>query len=179
MLPNKRNPDVAELVRARAARANANLAAMLGILHGLPLGYHRDLQELRSPMLETVASAELCLRAMDAMLADVEFDRDAMRSAATRGHALATALAERLTGSGVPFRDAHWRIGELVALAEERGCDLAELPDDELRARLPELAGEPVLVPTLSQALDTADLPGGTAPRRVREALHAAKERIG
>ena len=179
MLPNKRNPDVAELVRARAARANANLAAMLGILHGLPLGYHRDLQELRAPMLDTVASAELCLRAMDGMLADVEFDRDAMRSAATRGHALATALAERLTGSGVPFRDAHWRVGELVALAEERGCDLAELPDDELRARLPELAAEPVLVPSLSQALDTADLPGGTAPRRVREALHAAKERIG
>jgi argininosuccinate lyase len=179
MLPNKRNPDIAELIRARAARANANLTAMLGILHGLPLGYHRDLQELRAPMLETVGSLELCLRAADGMLAEVTFDREAMSAAAVRGHALATALAERLTRADVPFRDAHWRVGELVATAEERGCDLSDLPDDELRERLPALASEASLVPTLSQALEAADLPGGTAPARVREALHVAKERVG
>lgn len=179
MLPNKRNPDIAELVRARAARANAALAAMLGILHGLPLGYHRDLQEMRQPMLETIGSLELCLRAMDGMLAEVAFDREAMAAAAASGHALSTALAERLTRAGVPFRDAHWRVGELVALAEDRGCDLSELPADELRELLPELAGEPALVPTVREALDAADLPGGTAPARVREALHATKERLG
>jgi argininosuccinate lyase len=179
MLPNKRNPDVAELIRARAARANANLAAMLGILHGLPLGYHRDLQEMRGPMLETFDSLELCLRAADGMLAEVVFDREAMAAAATSGHALATALAERLTAEGVPFRDAHWRIGELVATAEARGCDLSELPDEELRALLPELADQAALMPTLSQALEAADLPGGTAPGRVREALRIVKERLG
>lgn len=179
MLPNKRNPDIAELIRARAARASGNVAAMLAILHGLPLGYHRDLQETRGPMLDTLASLELCLRAADGMLADVIFDREAMSIAATAGHALSTALAERLAGTGVPFRDAHWRIGELVSRAEARGCDVAELPDDELRAFLPELAGAESLVPTLSQALEAADVPGGTAPARVREALRIVKERLG
>lgn len=178
MLPNKRNPDVAELIRARAARANAALAAMLGILQGLPLGYHRDLQELRGPMLETVGSTELCLAAANGILAEVTFDHDAMRAAAGRGHALATSLAERLTAAGVPFRDAHWRIGELVSLAEERRCDLAELAEAELRERLPELADREPIVPTIADALEAADVLGGTAPRRVREALHAAKERF-
>jgi argininosuccinate lyase len=179
MLPNKRNPDVAELIRARAARANADLAAMLGVLHGLPLGYHRDLQETRAPMLDAISSLELCLRAMDGMIAEVSFDREAMAAAAVSGHALATALAERLTRTGVPFRDAHWRIGELVALAEARGCDLADLPPDELRQHMPELADQPNLIPTLTEALNAADLPGGTAPARVRDALHAVKERLG
>ena len=178
MLPNKRNPDIAELIRGRAARANANLAAMLGILHGLPLGYHRDLQEMRAPMLETVTSLELCLRTAEGMFAEVAFDREAMAAAATAGHALSTALAERLTAAGVPFRDAHWRVGELVAEAEGRGCDISELTEGELRARLPELAHEPTVMPTLSQALEAADLPGGTAPGRVRAALHTVKERL-
>lgn len=178
MLPNKRNPDVAELIRARAARASANLAAMLGILHGLPLGYHRDLQETRAPMLETLASLELCLRAADGMLADLVINREAMAEAARAGHALSTALAERLAAAGVPFRDAHWRIGELISRAEAGGCDLSELPDAELRASLPELAHEATLVPTFSQALQAADLPGGTAPNRVREALRIVKERL-
>ncbi|MDQ2934148.1 MAG: argininosuccinate lyase [Chloroflexota bacterium] len=178
MLPNKRNPDIAELIRARAARANANLASMLGILHGLPLGYHRDLQEMRAPMLESVTSLEICLRAADGMLAKVAFERDAMAAATTAGHVLSTALAERLTAAGVPFRDAHWRVGELVAQAEARGCDLSELPDEQLRALLPELAHEPTLMPTVTQALEAADLPGGTAPRRVREALQTVKERL-
>ncbi|HET8777176.1 MAG TPA: argininosuccinate lyase [Candidatus Limnocylindria bacterium] len=178
MLPNKRNPDIAELIRARAATANANLAAMLGILHGLPIGYHRDLQEMRAPMLETIGSLELCVDAMDGMLAGVAFDRDAMATAAASGHAISTALAERLVARGVPFRDAHWRIGELVAQAEARGCDVSQLPESELREALPELVDEPHLIPTLSEAIGAADLPGGTAPARVREALNAVKERL-
>jgi argininosuccinate lyase len=178
MLPNKRNPDVAELIRGRASRAAADVGGVLGILHGLPLGYHRDLQETRAPMLETVVSLELCLRAADQMLAELEFKRDAMAAAATAGHALATALAERLVAAGVPFRDAHWRVGEVVALAEERGSDLGALPEDELRALLPELGSRAPLIPTLDEALAAADLPGGTAPDRVREALHSVKERL-
>ncbi|HEX2883742.1 MAG TPA: argininosuccinate lyase [Candidatus Limnocylindria bacterium] len=180
MLPNKRNPDVAELIRARAARANGALTALLGIVHGLPLGYHRDFQEMRGPMLEAVTSLELCLRATDGMVAGTTFDRGSMRSAAGRGHALATALAERLVRAGVPFRDAHWRVGELVAAAATRSLDLSDLAEAELRAALPELADAPgPPMPTLDQALAAADVPGGTAPGRVREALIAAKERIG
>lgn len=178
MLPNKRNPDIAELVRARSARANGALAAMLGVISGLPLGYHRDLQELRAPMLDTVASLELCLAAVDGMLGEVEFNREAMRRAATAGHALATALAERLVRAGVPFRDAHWRVGELVARAEQLGCDLSELPRDELRDHLSELADESDPLPSLDEALAAADVPGGTNPQRVRAALQAAKEHL-
>lgn len=178
MLPNKRNPDIAELVRARSARANGALAAMLGVISGLPLGYHRDLQELRAPMLDTVASLELCLAAVDGMLGEVEFNREAMRRAAAAGHALATALAERLVRAGVPFRDAHWRVGELVARAEQLGCDLSELPRDELRDHLSELADESDPLPSLDEALAAADVPGGTNPQRVRAALQAAKEHL-
>ena len=178
MLPNKRNPDIAELVRGRAARANGALASMLGVIAGLPLGYHRDLQELRGPMLDTISSLELCLAATNGMLAEVAFDRDRMRRAAASGHALATALAERLVRAGVPFREAHWRVGDLVARAESLGCDLAELPLDELRAELPELASEPNPIPTLEEAVSAADLPGGTNRARVRAALDEIKERI-
>jgi argininosuccinate lyase len=178
MLPNKRNPDVAELIRAHAARANGHLAAMLTVTQGLPLGYHRDLQETRRPMLETVASLELCLEAMDGMLAGVTFDRDRMRAAATAGHALATALAERLVKAGVPFRDAHWRTGELVQLADAAGCDLADLPTEQLRAALPELADHDPIIPTLDEALAAADLPGGTAPACVSSAIDRTLERL-
>jgi argininosuccinate lyase len=178
MLPNKRNPDIAELIRGRSARATAALTGMFGILHGLPLGYHRDLQELRGPMLETIGSLELCLTAADEMVAGVTFDRDAMGSAAQAGHALATALAERLTAAGVPFRTAHWRVGELVAEAESRGVDLAALPADLLRDRLPELATNPNPIPSVADALAAADVPGGTAPGRVRQALDTTKEHL-
>ena len=179
MLPNKRNPDVAELVRGRAARAIGALTGMLSLVGGLPLGYHRDLQELRAPMLETVDSLALCLEAVDGMVAEAAFDTDRMADAARSGHSLATALAERLLAAGVPFRDAHWRVGELVAEAEERGCDVAELPDDRLREALPELADRDPIIPSLADALGAADVIGGTAPGRVRQALNTAKEHLG
>jgi argininosuccinate lyase len=179
MLPNKRNPDVAELVRGRASRANGALSGMLSLVAGLPLGYHRDLQELRGPMLETATSLELCLEAVDGMVAEATFDAARMAGAARSGHALATALAERLLAAGVPFRDAHWRIGELVAEAEQRGCDLAELPADRLREALPELADNEPIIPSLADALAAADVVGGTAPERVRQALITAKEQLG
>jgi len=129
-------------------------------------------------MLETLTSLELCLAAADGMMAEVSFDRDAMGRAATAGHALSTALAERLLRAGIPFRDAHWRVGELVSLAVERGCDVTDLPDDELRQRLPELASDPDPLPTLAEALAAADVIGGTAPGRVQAALDEMKERI-
>ena len=178
MLPNKRNPDVAELIRGRTSRAQGDLVSVLTVQSGLPLGYHRDLQETRAPMERTAASLELCLAAMADMLAGVAFDPDAMAAAARSGHALSTALAERLLRAGVPFRDAHWRVGELVATAESSGCDLAELPPETLAAALPELAGHEPIVPDLAEAIAAADLPGGTAPDRVRAALADARERI-
>jgi argininosuccinate lyase len=178
MLPNKRNPDPAELVRARAARLEGLLVALLSVARGLPLAYHRDLQETRGPMLDAVATYELCLRVTDAMVASLTFDRGAMRAAAGRGHALATALAERLVRSGVPFREAHRRVGRLVAVADGRGCDLGDLPQAELRTALPELGADEPIMPTLEEAIAAADVAGGTAPTRVRAALQAAAARL-
>lgn len=178
MLPHKRNPDIAELIRARAAAALGDLTSVLALQSGLPLGYHRDLQETRAPMQRAVASLELSLTAMDRMVAGVTFDTDAMAAAAAAGHALATALAERLLRAGVPFRDAHWRVGELVAEAEATGRDITELPVERLRQALPELADHDPIVPTLAEAVAAADVPGGTAPARVRAALVDARERI-
>ena len=120
MLPNKRNPDSAELVRARAARVEGDLVTILSLVRGLPLAYHRDLQETRRAMFDAVASARLCLEVMTGVVASLTFDRDRMRAAAEGGHARAVLLAERLVAAGVPFRDAHRRVGRLVADAERR-----------------------------------------------------------
>ncbi len=178
MLPNKRNPDSAELVRARATSVDGALMTVLGVTRGLPLAYHRDFQETRRPMLEAVASLDLCLEVTDALFAGVTFDRERMRAEAGRGHALATALAERLVAAGVPFRAAHGRVGDLVATADERGLDLSELPADELATALPELADRPSIMPTLEEALAGADVIGGTAPTRVQAAVESAAERL-
>ena len=146
---------------------------------GLPLGYHRDLQDTRAPMQRTVDSLALCLAAMDEMLAGVTFDTDAMAAAASiRPRRSPRPSPSGCVGAGVPFRDAHWRVGELVAAAEAAGCDLAQLPVDQLRDALPELADHDPIVPTLAEAVAAADLPGGTAPDRVRAALAALRERI-
>ncbi|HXG05331.1 MAG TPA: argininosuccinate lyase [Candidatus Binatia bacterium] len=179
MLPNKRNPDAAELVRARAAVVGGHLTTLLGITRALPLSYHRDLQEDRRPLFESAASYELCLKVCERMMATLTFDREAMRAAASRGHVRAIALAERLLQAGVPFRQAHRRVGELVARAEQRGCQVHELPAEELRAALPELEGLDPVVPTLEEAVALADVVGGTAPNRVREAIADAAARVG
>lgn len=178
MLPNKRNPDSAELIRARAARVSADLATLLSLTSGLPLAYHRDLQETRRAMFDAVASLQLCGEVLTGAVNTLEFNRDAMRQAAARGHALATALAERLVRAGVPFRAAHQRVGRLVADAEQAGCDLAQLPDGALREALPELAELTTVMPTLEEAVAAADVHGGTAPHRVRAALQLAQERL-
>ena len=179
MLPQKRNPDAAELVRARAARLNGTLTQLLQLTAGLPLAYHRDFQETRGPMLAAAETLDLSLRAADAMIATASFDRDAMRRAATAGHGIATALAEKLLRAGVPFRDAHHRVGGLVASAEARGLDLSQLPAAELAAALPELKDSDPIIPTLEAAVAGADVIGGTAPRRVKAALEATMQRLG
>jgi argininosuccinate lyase len=177
MLPNKRNPDSAELVRARAARVDGDLVTILSLTRGLPLAYHRDLQETRRAMFDAVESARLCLDVMTGVIGTVAFDRERMRAAAATGHARAVLLADRLVTRGVPFRDAHRRVGRLVVTAEAAGIDLADLPADTLREALPELHGEDR--PSLEDAVAAADVHGGTAPNRVRAALVAVRERLG
>lgn len=177
MLPNKRNPDSAELVRARSARVEGDLVVLLSLTRGLPLAYHRDLQETRRAMFDAADSARLCLEVMRGVMTGVEFDRGRMHAAAAGGHTRAVILADRLVAKGIAFRDAHRRVGRLVATAEASGVDLADLPAAELAAALPELDGAPM--PSLADAVAAADVHGGTAPHRVRAALAAARERIG
>jgi argininosuccinate lyase len=193
MMPNKRNPDPAELVRGRSARVIAALTAMLGILKGLPLGYQRDLQEDKPPLFGAVAAYEASLGIMAGLVATLAIDRDRMREAADDGYTTATAVADALVRRGVPFRAAHHVVGSLVGQAERDGVPtLAALPDaaigDALRGSDDPLArslgdetgiGEALrAAASVEGSLAAADVVGGTAPKRVAAALSAARARL-
>jgi argininosuccinate lyase len=193
MMPNKRNPDPVELVRARAARAAGALTAMLGILKGLPLAYQRDLQEDKPPLFGAVGLLEGSLAVMTGLIETLHVDRARMREAAADGYSTATSVADALVRRGVPFRIAHQVVGSLVGTAEGTGvATLAELPDaafleafavaDDSTTR--DLAAATGIVEELreaasvEQALAGPDVTGGTAPRRVREALSLHRARL-
>ena len=193
MMPNKRNPDPAELVRARAAVVIADLTAVLVMLKGLPLAYQRDLQEDKPPLFGAVGTWEASLGVMAGLVTTLTVDRERMRAAAGEGYTTATAVADALVRRGVPFRVAHHIVGSLVAEAEGEGIGLDAIPDsmiglvlgavgdDTARA----LASEPGIgdeiraAASVEGALETCDVVGGTAPHRVAEALAAARVRLG
>ena len=192
MMPNKRNPDPAELIRGRTARVNGYLVAALTMLKGLPGGYQRDLQEDKPPLFDALAVTEASLRVLAGMVASLHIDEARMRAAATAGYTTATAVADALVELGVPFREAHHIVGALVARADAAGLELTELADADIAAVLAS-APDPVAVGLASQAgvagqlraaaeLDHAlarpDVIGGTAPARVHAELQAAIERL-
>ncbi len=193
MMPNKKNPDPAELVRGRAARVVGSLAGLLALLKGLPLAYQRDLQEDKPPLFEACATLEASLQVMAGLVATLAVDRTAMRRAADEGFITATAVADALVRRGVPFRAAHHVVGRLVAEAERTGLTLATLPDATIAAALAEardtttlgLAGDETLAEalraaaTIEAALASCDVVGGTAPGRVSAALAVARARLG
>ncbi len=192
MMPNKKNPDPAELVRGRAGRVVGSLAGFLALLKGLPLAYQRDLQEDKPPLFEACSTLEASLVVMAGLVETLDVNHDAMRLAAEEGFTTATAVADALVRRGVPFRVSHHVVGRLVGEAERDGLVLAELPDPSIRAALAEagdtttvaLAGDPTLPGALraaagiEAALASCDVVGGTAPGRVAVALAAARERL-
>jgi len=180
MMPNKRNPDPAELVRGRVGRLIGHLTGVLATLKGLPLAYQRDLQESVAPLIEGLAVLESSLRVMTGMISSVVFDPGRMRAAALTGYMTATSMADVLVEHGMPFRDAHGAVGVLVAEAERRGCRLDELPDDAFAdlVDLPASAAELRAAATLEAAIARPRVIGGTAPERVREAVAAARARL-
>ena len=192
IMPNKKNPDPAELVRGRAARTIAALTAVLTILKGLPLAYQRDLQEDKPPLFGAVGIYEASLGVLAGMLDTLTVDHERMRAAAAEGYTTATSVADTLVRHGVPFRSAHHVVGTLVAQADEAGTGLEGLDDDTFRAALGaiddevahRLAGDPSIGATLRAAADidaalaSCDVVGGTAPARVRAALAAARARL-
>ena len=193
MMPNKRNPDPAELVRGRAAAAIGALTAVLTLLKGLPLGYQRDLQEDKPPLFGAIAAFEASLAVLAGLVATLAIDRERMADAAADGYTTATTLADALVRRGVPFRAAHHVVGELVGRAERDGVRLlsdmpagvleeflARADDAAARALADELGiGAALLaVATIDASLAAADVVGGTAPSRVAAAIAAARARL-
>jgi argininosuccinate lyase len=193
IMPNKKNPDPAELVRGRAARVIGELTGVLAMLKGLPLAYQRDLQEDKAPLFDAVAVFATSLAVLSGLLDTLAIDAARMRDAANEGYTTATAVADALVRRGVPFRAAHHVVGSIVAQAEEARVGLDEIPDAMLgmalaaagdeRAR--ELAAEPGIGEELRAAagidgaLAGCDVIGGTAPTRVADALAQARRRLG
>jgi argininosuccinate lyase len=178
IMPQQKNPDIAELARGKAGRLIGNLAGLLATLKGLPLAYNRDLQEDKEPLIDSVAQLELLLPAVTGMTATLTFDTERMAAMAPAGFSLATDIAEWLVRQGIPFRVAHEVAGECVALAESSGRELDELTDAEFAGINSALTPAVRDVLTVSGSLASRDGLGGTAPHRVAEQLDALRERI-
>ena len=178
IMPQKKNPDVAELVRGRAGRIIGDLVAVLTTLKGLPLAYDGDLQEQRVPLYDaaTVAPA---LDALALVIRRLRFDRDAMRQATERGMLAATDLADHLVAHGVPFREAHEIVGQIVRHRLGAGTDLAGLTVADLRRYDKRFGDDAADGATVARSLAARRSPGGTSPERVREALAEAKAAFG
>jgi argininosuccinate lyase len=179
MMPQKRNPDTAELVRGKAGRVVGDLVALLTMVKGLPLAYDRDLQEDKEPLFDAVDTLLLVLPALTGAVGSLTFDRERLARAADDPAALATDVAEALVGLGVPFRAAHEAVGALVRAAEERGTDLRGLPADVVRAAHPELPERWAALLDPRAATDRRDGSNGTALSAVRAQLERARRRVG
>jgi argininosuccinate lyase len=174
IMPQKKNADVAELVRGRAGRAIGDLVAVLTTLKGLPLAYDGDLQEQRVPLYDAAATAP-ALEALTLVVAGLHFDREAMKRATERGMLTATDLADHLARSGVPFREAHEIVGRIVRERLAAGKDLVGITLEELRAVDPSFSVAALDEITVAHSLASRSSPGGTAPDRVRAALEDAR----
>jgi len=177
IMPQKRNPDVAELARGRTGRVYGNLMAILTTLKGLPLAYNRDLQEDKQPLFDTVDTLLGTLEVLTALLPALEVSTERMEAGASGSYALATDLADYLVRKGVPFREAHQAVAELVRYAEGEGKSLSGLSLEEYR-RFSPLFDHDVLALDVRASIAARDVPGGTAPSRVAEALKLARERL-
>jgi argininosuccinate lyase len=192
MMPNKKNPDPAELVRGRAARVIGELTGALVLLKGLPLAYQRDLQDGVAPLFDAVAVFDASLGVMAGLIGTLAVDPERMRAAATEGYTTATAVADALVRRGIAFRTAHHIVGSLVAEAEAEGVGLDAIPDAMVGLALGAsgdpaaagLASDPGIgdalraAASLEGALASCDVIGGTAPTRVAVALAAARARL-
>jgi len=175
IMPQKKNPDVPELVRGKCGRVVGALNALLMLMKAQPLAYNRDNQEDKEPLFDALDTVRDCVTVYTGLIGAIEPRREAMRTAALAGHATATDLADYLVRRGVAFRDAHEVVGKAVRHAVERGCELAELSLTELRAFSAAIDEDVFEVLTLEGSVAARDHPGGTAPARVREAVARAR----
>jgi argininosuccinate lyase len=175
IMPQKKNPDAAELLRAKAPRVAGHLVALHGVLHGLPLTYNKDLQEDKEGLFDAVDTLELCLTAAAGMLRGARFSRERLLDAAADEFLAATDVADLLVRRGVPFREAHGVVAGLVRRALESGRTLSELPAEELAAAHDALDAEVYDVLQQGSWLESKVSEGGTALARVREQLAQAR----
>ncbi|MBF2759154.1 MAG: argininosuccinate lyase [Ectothiorhodospiraceae bacterium AqS1] len=179
IMPQKKNPDIPELVRGKSARVIGNLNALLTLMKGQPLAYNRDNQEDKEPIFDSVDTLRDCLEVFAAMLGSLECRRSNMRKAASKGHTTATDLADYLVRKGMPFRDAHEVTGRAVRLAVDSERDLSDLSLAELRAFSSMIESDALEVLTLEGSVAARDHLGGTAPEQVRAAIARARRRLG
>jgi argininosuccinate lyase len=176
LMPQKKNPDAAELLRAKAPRLAGHLVTLHGVLHGLPLTYNKDLQEDKEPLFDAIDTVELCLRVAAEMLQSIEFNRERMAEAASDEFIAATDVADLLVRRGVPFREAHGIVGGVVRAAVERGKKLSELTQEELTELAPELDGQFYELLDEGSWLESKVSDGGTAMARVRDQAAQARQ---
>lgn len=176
IMPQKKNPDVPELVRGKTGRVNGNLVALLTLMKGQPLAYNKDNQEDKEPLFDTVDTLTQTLRIYADMMTGVTVKPEAMRRAALQGYATATDLADYLVKKGLPFRDAHEAVALAVRFAEQRGCDLADLALSDLQNFSSLISDDVYAVLTLEGSLAARNHFGGTAPAQVDAAIARAKQ---
>jgi argininosuccinate lyase len=178
LMPQKKNPDVPELVRGKTGRAIGNLVALLTVMKGLPLTYNRDMQEDKEPVFDSAATLRSSLEVMAGAIASLRVDVERMAQAASDPMLLATDLAEALVRAGVPFREAHEAVGRVVAHCLRKHLDLRSLSRDDLRAFHPAFPLDAAELLSLEQAIEARNLPGGPARANVAEAVARAVEEI-
>ncbi len=179
IMPQKRNPDAAELVRAKVGATIGAFLRLATILKGLPLTYGKDMQDDKPAIFEAADALELSLAAMTGMIVDLKANPERMRAAAGGGFSTATDLADWLVrAAGLPFREAHHVTGRLVRLAEERGCDLPDLPLDVMRAVDRRITRDVYKVLGIDNSVRSRTSFGGTAPANVRKAAREARRRF-
>jgi argininosuccinate lyase len=171
IMPQKKNPDVPELVRGKTGRVNGHLVALLTLMKGQPLAYNKDNQEDKEPLFDTVDTLTQTLRIYADMITGIQVKPEAMRNAALQGYATATDLADYLVKKGVPFRDAHEAVALAVRFAEQRGCDLSEIDLAELQKFSPLIAQDVYQVLSLEGSLASRNHIGGTSPNQVTAAI--------
>ncbi|HEX7953225.1 MAG TPA: argininosuccinate lyase, partial [Burkholderiales bacterium] len=178
MMPQKKNPDVPELVRGKTGRVNGHLVGLLTLMKGQPLAYNKDNQEDKEPLFDTVDTLCATLRIYADMMGGIVVDKPAMRRAAMEGYATATDLADYLVKKGMPFREAHEIVARAVRLAADRGVDLAQLGLDQLRQFSELMSADVIDKLSLEGSLAARDHIGGTAPNQVRAAIARARQRL-
>jgi len=178
IMPQKKNPDVPELIRGKTGRVNGHLVALLTLMKGQPLAYNKDNQEDKEPLFDTVDTLTACLRVFADMVGGIKVNAAAMRRAALEGFATATDLADYLVKKGLPFREAHEAVAQAVKFADGRHCDLADLKLEELQQFSALVEKDVFAALTLEGSLESRSHIGGTAPARVKAAIAKARKTL-